>query len=416
MISKGLMEELRKRTRDALKFSKQEEEKGFDLHRKSIVFDSLSPRDPTILTTVTEAEIDKMLDAGKTFPEIQGRIFGHPSVQRDLIRDTEAREKYAGVWNLSGVTAINRSLPNDSLQSAISGISYETHKLESLRDIVVKAICAEDVRRAKRDGKHAIMWNLQNTLPFGGGVDVECELGNIDLLYRLGIRAVQLTYNLRNFVGDGCTERYQSGLSYFGLRVVERLNELGILVDVSHCGHKTTMDAIEASNDPVAATHVGCKAVHHHNRNKTDEEIKAIAEKGGYVGILREQPFIGGRGTIKEVLDHIDHAVDLVGSDHVGIGSDREHYPYHPRFLETMERALEQGTSRRFWAGWRPGEPAASLEKSLEMDTSETTQGSMSWISWPYYTVGLVSRGYSDSEIRKIIGGSFLRVLEKVVG
>lgn len=224
-------------------------------------------------------------------------------------------EEYAEAWERLGLTAINCStLSFRTFLIVVEGISNFTYDLDNLRDIIVKATCVEDVRRAKREGKHAIMWNFQNTVLFGGGVDVERELDNIDFFYHLGVRVVQLTYNLRNFVGDGCTERYQSGLSYFGIKVVERLNKLGMLVDVSHCGHQTTMDAIEVSKDPVVATHTACKGVHFHNRNKTDEEMQAIAEKGGYVGILREQPFIGGKGTIKEILDHIDYAVDLIGN------------------------------------------------------------------------------------------------------
>lgn len=418
MMPQGLIENLRKKTFDALDITKKDEEKGLELHKKSIVFDSLSPGDPMVLSNRTRKIAEEGLEAKKSFSEIWWQLYNRSKQIDDLINEPETRRKYASVWDWSGVTAANISImPDDTFDSAVQSVSNFLYKLEQLQDIVIKATSVKDVKKAKQEGKHAIFWNFQNTLVFGGGEDLERELNRINFFYRLGIRAVQLTYNLRNFVGDGCTERYQSGLSYYGLKVVERMNHLGILVDVSHCGSQTTLDAVEASKDPIAATHVGCKDIYFHNRNKTDEEMRAIAEKGGYVGILREQPFIGGRATIKEVLDHIDYAVDLIGIDHVGIGTDREYYPYHPRILEMLEHELKYPSrSRSFWSGWRSGEIASSLDKLPEMDTSELVRGSVSWINWPYFTVGLVSRGYSDKEIQKIIGGNFMKIMERVVG
>jgi membrane dipeptidase len=271
-----------------------------------------------------------------------------------------------------------------------------------LKDLLVKATSAEDIRRAKRDGKHAIMWNCQNTHGFAGGVDLEEDLKKIDLFFSLGFRVIQLTYNLRNAVGDGCLERYESGLTRFGLKFVERMNELGMLIDTSHCGYQTTLDAVEHSHNPVSATHITCREVYDHPRGKTDEELKAIVEKGGYIGINMIPAFIGGKGDLNQFLDHLDYAVDLVGVDSIGIGTDTGHRDLRP----------EVPVARRWWTGFRP----EHLALGLDMRADEMSFGSLAWVNWPLYTVGLVSRGYSDQEIQKIIGGNALNIIEGVIG
>ena len=244
----------------------------------------------------------------------------------------------------------------------------------------------------------------------GGGGDWERELENLDLLYGLGVRIMQLTYNLRNFVGDGCTERYESGLSYFGVDVVERMNKLGMLVDTGHCGYQTTLDAVEISKTPAIASHTGCRSVYDYPRSKTDEELQAIAENGGYVGIYAYDNFLAKeRGNVTDFLDHIDYAVNLIGAEHVGIGTDAF---IHPKMPERLLEKMDQDEPR--WSGfWVQDWLEAS---ALAVALIEARVGSLVWTNWPYFTVGLVSRGYSDQEIQKIIGGNFLRILEKVIG
>jgi len=426
MIEKELLERIRRRTLDALEISREEEERGLELHEKATVFDSMCSIDPPPLSAAQKREIDRMLGAGRSRQEVieTGSKMETPS---SLVRDPDWRREYTEAWERSGVVAINYSIPqHSSFQVALQGIAASAYRLDELREVIVKATCVEDVQRAKKEGKHAVMWNLQNTLPFGGGVNAESELNTIDFFHQLGVRAVQLTYNLRNFVGDGCLERHQSGLTHFGLEVVDRMNRLGVLIDVSHCSPQTTLDAVEASKAPVAATHAGCRGVYYHSRNKTDEELKAITEKDGYVGIPSTPAFLGGRGTLKELLDHVDYAVGLIGVDHVGIGSDYGYntWDIYPPLAERLrEERAKQGTGselssrRRFsWSGWRPGEPSANTELTPEMVSGEIVDGSLAWLNWPYFTVGLVSRGYSDQEVQKIIGGNFLGILRQVIG
>lgn len=396
-------EKARARTLEILRVSKDEVDRGLELHSRSIVIDSLVPHGAWMFNESMLKKTEEMLEAGKPGSEIDEAIKDIEDVE--VVSDPETREAYAEVWRTSGVTCISETVANHftcDLYDAYKRLSHSEYKINNLKDLLVKATCAEDIRRAKREGKHAIMWNCQNTHGLAGGLDLEEDLSKIDLFYAMGFRVIQLTYNLRNAVGDGCLERYESGLTRFGLRFVERMNELGMLVDTSHCGYQTTLDAVEHSKATVAATHTTCRAVYDHPRGKTDEEIKAIAERDGYIGINMIPAFLGVTGDIKQFLDHVDYAVDLIGADHVGIGTDtgyREPRPEIPR-------------ERMWWTGFKP----EHLELGPEMRADEGSSGSIAWVNWPYYTVGLVSRGYSDQEIKKIIGDNFLRIIEKVIG
>jgi membrane dipeptidase len=262
------------------------------------------------------------------------------------------------------------------------------------------------------------MMNFQNsTLIENKGLGLD----SIDLFYNLGIRIIQLTYNLRTLAGNGCMERNDSGLSIFGLKIIERMNKLGMLIDVSHCGVQTTLDSIEASKDPIAFTHTGCKAIFDHPRSKTDETIQALAKKGGYIGIYAPAYFLGfparEKGTLKEFLDHIDHAVNIAGVEHVGIGTDlgvRSRSPEQMRELKSEELFKIDFGPSRFWQGWKPEHHVD--DRSADNFGIFTDEWANSWVNWPNNTIGLISRGYSDKEIKGIIGENFLKILEKVVG
>lgn len=415
--------ETRSRTFEILKFTKDEEERGLELHRKYIVIDSMHTGEgvmPYSERMVQRAE--EMVAAGIPPGDIYAQMAKMRAVE--TVEDPKTREEYDKVWKKSGVTCGNRTLwigSSGSFMEAIRYISHARRRIDGLRDMEQLATCADDIKRAKKEEKRAILWNFQNTTVLNfisSFVDMDDELNNIDLFYGLGVRVMQLTYNLRNLVGDGCTSRYESGLSYFGVNVVERMNQLGMLVDTGHCGYQTTLDAVEVSKFPIAATHTTCKGVYDHRRGKTDEELKAIAENGGYVGINVLPVFLGGNGTIKEFLDHIDYAVNLIGADHVGIGTDTMYSSNVPQSLIDLRKRRRHGHAFGVgsWSGFRDGDPKASLEINPKMKRDESSRGSLAWINWPYFTVGLVSRGYSDQEVKNIIGGNFLNLLEKVIG
>jgi membrane dipeptidase len=253
------------------------------------------------------------------------------------------------------------------------------------------ALSSQDIRQAKNDGKQAVMLQLEPQT-IGPVVD------RVDTAYSLGVRCMLLTFNTRNFLGDGCAERSDGGLSHLGLEAVERMNNVGMLIDLSHCSVRTTLDAIENSKDPVLINHAGARALNPEmTRLKSDEQIQALAEKDGVFGVsaIPNQLSTAKRQGILDLLNHVDYVVKLAGVDHVAIGLDicfDDHVAFHRKLLGKM------------------------LKRTGQQLNAEYMEGIESPEEWPNITRGLVSRGYSDQEIEKIIGGNALRIIERVIG
>ncbi|PJB67220.1 MAG: dipeptidase, partial [Armatimonadetes bacterium CG_4_9_14_3_um_filter_58_7] len=214
----------------------------------------------------------------------------------------------------------------------------------------------------------------------------------------------------RNWLGDGCMEPADAGLSLHGREVVKHMNRIGMVVDTPHSGQQTTIDAANHSKAPIMATHTACQSIHPHPRGKNNDALKAIADTGGLVGICAIPYFLGERGTLKDLLNHIDYAVDLMGVDHVGIGTDTTypmpHYTDVPSPWEKYPKVSPYNGDA--WYG------AWESVQHLHTTPDEEQQQSLAWTNWPCFTVGLVARGYSEGDIAKIIGGNFLRVLRAV--
>ena len=240
-----------------------------------------------------------------------------------------------------------------------------------------------------------LLLGLQDSLPIGR------DLGRVETLSNAGVRVIQLTYNTRNLVGDGCTERDQGGLSRFGIELVRRLNDLGIIIDVSHSGHGTTMDAINVSERPIAFTHIVCRDVYDHARGKTDEQLRALAESDGYAGIAAVPHFLreGGGQSVEDMIEHLEHAASIMGVDRVGIATDwgfwSTDFPaeLHAPALEEFGRL-----------GFRP-------EDDLKM--GHALGDFVEWTDWPELTRGLVSRGFSDEEIKGFLGSNWLNFMRR---
>lgn len=247
---------------------------------------------------------------------------------------------------------------------------------------------AADLDRAKRQGKAAVIMGLQDSDHFRSAKDVE-------KFYRLGQRCSQLTYNSQNLIGSGCTDRVDGGLSDYGVEIVKAMNSAGMLVDTSHCGDRTTLDAIAASPVPIAITHSNCRAINNHPRTKTDEAIKALGAKGGVMGITGVRNFVKGGEptTIADVVDHIDHVRKLIGIDHIGIGTDADLYGYDKMAPDqyTMLKASYKGSY-----GFRDKIDIEEFSGPLKMYN---------------LTEELVRRGYGDADIRAVLGGNFRRLL-----
>ena len=249
-----------------------------------------------------------------------------------------------------------------------------------------------DLDRVKRSGKLGILLGLQNSDQFRNPNDV-------DFFYALGQRVSQLTYNSRNFIGNGSTERHDEGISDFGAAIIERMNKVGMAVDVSHCGDRTTLDAFELSKKPVLITHSNCRVLAGgHPRDKTDEAIKKVGAAGSVMGITAVRMFVKADEptTIEDVLNHFDHVKKLIGPEHLGVGSDIDLYGYDkmPPELNKQLRASYKGSY-----GFREKIDVEGLDHPKRMfDLTE----------------GLIRRKYSDAEIRGILGGNFARVLKEI--
>ena len=215
----------------------------------------------------------------------------------------------------------------------------------------------------------------------------------------LGQRVSQLTYNARNLIGNGSTERRDEGISDFGVAIIERMNKVGMAVDVSHCGDRTTLDAFEVSKKPVLITHSNCRAlVSGHPRCKTDEAIKKVGAAGSVMGITGVRMFVKADEptTIEHVLDHFDHVAKLVGPEHLGVGSDIDLYGYDAMPPE-LNKKLRAGYKGSY--GFREKIDIEGLNHPKRMfDLTE----------------GLIRRRYSDAEIEGILGGNFRRVLSDI--
>lgn len=234
----------------------------------------------------------------------------------------------------------------------------------------VRVDCAADLSRARRGKKIGIILGMQDANHLRG-------LDDLDEFYAMGQRLTQVTYNSVNRLGAGCMVAADRGLKKFGQDVITKMNALGMAVDVSHCGEKTTLDTIAASSKPVLITHSNCKALAPVPRCKTDEAIVAAAKKGGIIGLTGVRNFVkvGRSVTIEDALDHFDHAVKIAGVEHVGLGSDFD---------------LD---------GRGPGADIAGLSRADRV--FELTQG-------------LIRRGYTDQDIALILGGNFQRALRAI--
>ena len=220
----------------------------------------------------------------------------------------------------------------------------------------------------------------------------------------LGLRIVQPTYNRRNLLGDGCLEPANAGLSKAGVEAIEKMNALGILVDLSHCGRQTAADAIKASTKPVAFTHTGSAAQNDHPRNRTDAELRAVAEKGGVSGVYF-MPFLceGRQPTAADVIRHLEHMVQVAGEDHVSLGTDGgvSAEVVTPEF---KERHAGFARERREAGIAAPGETEEGYLFANELNTPrrfETLAGMLS------------SRGHTDARIEKILGANLVRVFSE---
>jgi membrane dipeptidase len=300
-------------------------------------------------------------------------------------------EQDAAIFRTCGITAFHNSVgvggPNaydEALQfiSAWSGFAGRNSDVFSLVGV------ATDLDHAKAKHKIAVIMGLQNAEQFREAKDVKD-------FFQLGLRCAQLTYNEQNYIGSGSTDRVDGGISDYGFEIIKAMNEVGMLIDVSHSGDRTTLDAIELSPRPIAFTHSNCRALNNHPRLKTDEAIQKLARKGGVMGITGVRNFVKDREptTVEDVVDHIDHVVKLVGIEHVGIGTDSDLMGYDHMQPDQYAKLK------------------AAYKTSYAFRDKIDTDGFNHPKKIYDLTDALLRRGYSDSNIQAVLGGNFRRLL-----
>jgi membrane dipeptidase len=318
------------------------------------------------------------------------RTLHEQSIVIDLVCPLASTERYLDEWIRGGATAIGPTVASDDdLPSTMTKLATWHARLARMRDTLLHVTTVADVRRAKQQKKLGIIFHFQNTQPFERNPDL------VELYYRLGVRVAQLTYNTRNWVGDGCEEPANSGLSDFGRRIVREMNRVGMVVDLSHTGHRTTMEAMEVSTAPVIFSHSNPRGRWDHGRNIRDEQIKACAAGGGVIGINGVGIFLGPNDTRTEVIaDHVDYVADLVGARHIGIGLD-----YAFEVMADGPDALLAAHPDYWPAGNHYDTPRIGIAAPAQLRE---------------LTDILLRRNWSDDDLRGILGGNFQRIAGQV--
>lgn len=289
----------------------------------------------------------------------------------------------------------------DRYRDAVEGVASWDRLIAEHSSLLAKIESAADIRAARDAGKVGLIYNFQDTTP------LEADPAKVDTFATLGVKLIQLTYNKRNLAGDGCLERANAGLSDFGREVIARINRAKLLLDLSHAGQRTQAEGIAECRGPAAITHSGCRALVDLPRNTGDAELRALADKGGVFGVYL-MPFLRARGQPDrdDLLRHLDHAVNVCGEDHVGLGTDGPLLGYtvneelrasHRRFFEERQR---QGIAA-------PGEAA---------DVFNFVEGYNSVDRYDRLAADLARRGWSSTRIDKVLGDNFVRLFGEVWG
>ena len=300
----------------------------------------------------------------------------------------------------SGITAVNCTVSDRTFEGTVKNLAGLEALAEKYADAFGVIRKHSDIARAKRENTVGIIPGFQYT------TFLEDDPERIEMFRNLGVRIMQITYNNRSAFGDGCLEPGNAGLSNSGVAAVKKMNENGVAVDLSHSGYRTTTEAIAASSKPVLISHSGCAAVYSHPRNKPDEVLKSLADRGGYFGVYL-MPYLVASPTVptrQHVLDHLVHAISVCGADHVGVGSDGS---IEEVVLTPAQKAeFDSDIARRKKLGiGAPGEdrypfvPDLNGPDHMQIIAEE-----------------LARRGQPWSVIEKVLGANFQRVLGEIWG
>ena len=276
---------------------------------------------------------------------------------------------------------------DDGIEKTIRMLAQERRFFLNQNDKYVLVESAEDILRAQKEGKLAIGFHFQGSLP------VDRDVALVELYYKLGVRHMLMAYNQKNFVGDGVHERTDAGLSSFGVEMIREMNRVGMIVDCAHSGYRTSMDALEVSEETTIFSHANAKAVYDHPRNIRDDQAKACADSGGVIGVNGINIFVNGStATPEDIFQHIDYFANLVGPDHVGLGLDHVYDPASLIYYTKLQ--------------------AARWPESGGYNRSDVFFYGPDGL--PQLTQVMLDHGYDEKTIRGILGQNWLRVCQQV--
>ena len=306
----------------------------------------------------------------------------------------------------SGLTAVNVTMgyvagEEEPFEQTVREIARWEARVRSRPDDLIKVLSAADIVRARRLDRVGIIYGFQNAAMMA------TDIGRVDVFADLGVRVFQLTYNRANHIGGGSMSPEGTGISPFGRQVIERLNARKVMVDLSHSGERTCLEAARISAAPVSINHTGCRALTDLPRNKTDEELRLVAERGGFVGIYF-MPFLSpdSLATAEDVVAHIDHAVNVCGEDHVGIGTDGG-----TTAIDDMDafraKMREEVAARRAAGIGAAGENPDTLPFVEELSGPDQFRRLIALLE---------ERGYTQQRIEKIMGLNFIAYAGEIWG
>ena len=298
----------------------------------------------------------------------------------------------------SGVNAVKSTLGGaiGNFEMAVADIASAQQLMEKRADLFLNVRTVADLDRARKEQKLGVIYSFESPNM------LEDKIDRIEMFRGLGVRVMQLTYNRRTPFGVGCLEGETDGLTELGRKAIAKMNELGVALDLSHSNTKTTADGIAASTKPPLITHAGCRAVYLHPRNKEDRELKAVADKGGVVGIYM-LPYITAspkQPMLDDYLRHLEHAFKVCGEDHVGVGSDVPFFTVDDSDLAEMKKSAEKRKADGIAA---PGEDRPTYIPDLN------TPRKMELIA-----DALLKRGHKNGVVEKILGNNFKRVFGEI--
>jgi membrane dipeptidase len=394
-----------------------------ELHERSLVIDTLAGVGPDIFSTsALQSRFDELVKTKGIDCGVIGQEMG--ALAWKALRETdEARSAFKEAWRKSGVDVASVTLsgggaPYQGFDGSLMNISRMLALIHMFRGWLSQALDADDIEKAHREKRPAIMFNFQSTNPF------EDKIERVKFFYDLGVRSVMLTSNSTNLVGGGKNDvpieqldvmgggpsDPHVGLTRFGVDVVGALNEVGIIVDVSHSPEKVGFDAVKYSKAPISANHTSSDAVFHNTQAKGDKLLKAIAEKGGFIGIHLVSGYLraGPRNTLDHVAEHVEHIARVAGIDAIGLGIDMGGYwklRVPPEVPLPEEKSPPPRSSPRVW---QLSEPGTGRCHKVPLDGYKSLEDT------PEITVALARRGFNEEELRKFLGLNYIRLMRDI--